>query len=129
MGVHINKGLAGAAPDAVARDRKTSIHPAVFDAAALVIIASRREETFPAIPGHEPDDRAGRALAKEISQAMAIIEKATPDAGTYGSESDFFEKDWKETFYGQHYDRLLRIKQKYNPTNLFRVHQGVGSDL
>jgi len=127
--LQINKGLSGAAPDAIARDRKTSIHPAVFDAATIVIIASRAEHAFPGIPGHEPDDATARASANAIGKAMAIIKKATPGAGTYGNESDFFESDWKETFYGEPYARLLEIKRKYDPTNLFRVHQGVGSDL
>ncbi len=128
VGLHINKGLAGEARDARARDRQTSIHPAVFDAAMLAIIA-RRQRAFPGVAGHEPDLAAGRAVAQKASQAMAVIRRATPGAGTYGNESDYFEKDWKQAFYGPSYDRLLEVKRKYDPDNLFRVHHGVGSDL
>ena len=37
--------------------------------------------------------------------------------------------DWHASFYGVHYDRLLEIKRRYDPGNLFKVHHGVGSDL
>lgn len=129
LGLQINKGLAGATPEAIARDRKTSVHPAVLDAAMIVIVAARQSHSFPGVAGYEPDLTAGREATDKIGRAMKIIRDATPGGATYGNESDFFEKDWKRTFYGPHYDRLLAIKRKYDPGNLFKVHHGVGSDL
>lgn len=127
--LQINKGLSGTPPEAQARDRATSIHPGVFDAAMIAIIALRKEHSFPGIPGHEPDLSAGRAAHRKATAAMDVLRAATPGAGTYGNESDYFEPDWKETYYGAPYARLLEVKKKYDPANLFRVHQGVGSDL
>ena len=38
------------------------------------------------------------------------------------------EPDWQRSFWGDNYARLLQIKHKYDPGNLFRVHHGVGSE-
>jgi FAD/FMN-containing dehydrogenase len=126
--LHFNKGLAGASEDARARTRKTCLHPAAFDAAALIIAASAEQHAWPGVPGHEPDQAAGRAAVKRVSAAMTILREATPDSGTYANEADWFEPDWQRAFWGDHYPRLLSIKRKYDPTNLFRVHHGVGSE-
>ncbi|KAF4998728.1 hypothetical protein FGRMN_3054 [Fusarium graminum] len=57
-----------------------------------------------------------------------VIEAATPGAGAYINEADFKQKDWKETFYGANYDKLLKIKKKYDPKNLFYATVVAGSD-
>lgn len=56
------------------------------------------------------------------------IEQATPGMGTYINEGDFRQPDWKEAFYGANYDRLLSIKQKWDPEGLFYCGVAVGSD-
>ena len=33
-----------------------------------------------------------------------------------------------DTFFGRHYDTLKEIKARYDPTGLFLVAEGVGSD-
>jgi len=59
---------------------------------------------------------------------MAELLKAAPNAGSYVSESDFFEKDWQRSYWGSNYPRLAAIKKKYDPEGLFFVHHGVGSE-
>ncbi|KAJ5630610.1 FAD binding domain protein [Penicillium longicatenatum] len=49
-------------------------------------------------------------------------------AGIYGNEADFNTPDWQTTFYGEHYDRLRAIKDKYDPDQIFYGRTGVGSD-
>ena len=51
-----------------------------------------------------------------------------PGAGCYLSESDFFQQGWQQAFWGEHYDRLKRIKQIYDPDGMFLIHHGVGSE-
>jgi Berberine and berberine like len=51
-----------------------------------------------------------------------------PNAGSYVSESNFFEKDWQSAFWGSNYGRLLEIERKHDPHGLFFVHHGVGSE-
>jgi hypothetical protein len=128
FGIHVNKGLAGAAPDALARDRATSLNPAVFDALGLVICASLQRFTHPGLPGHEPDLAAAAAGARAVTEAMAVIRSVSPRSGSYVNESDFFEDDWQQSYWGDHYPRLLEIKRRYDPDNLFNVHHGVGTD-
>jgi FAD/FMN-containing dehydrogenase len=127
--IHANKGLAGASPEARRRDAMTSINPAAFEAAALVIMASVQQYAYPGVPGLEPDLIAARERAQQIEAAMAPIRAVTPNAGTYVNEADYFEADWQTAFWGTNYERLLEIKGRYDPTNLFRVHHGVGSEL
>ena len=44
------------------------------------------------------------------------------------NETDYFEESWQESFWGPNYARLKTIKEKYDPTGLFFVHHGVGSE-
>jgi FAD/FMN-containing dehydrogenase len=128
FGIHLNKGLAGAAPEALARDRLTSVNPAVFEATGLIIMASLQQYVYPGVPGHAPDPEVAEASSRAVGQAMALIRSLTPDAGAYVNEADFFEPDWPRSFWGDNYPRLLGIKQRYDPSNLFSAHHGVGSE-
>ena len=54
--------------------------------------------------------------------------RLTPESGSYFNEADITEPDWQRSFWGEHYARLLALKQKYDPDRLFRCHHCVGSD-
>jgi FAD/FMN-containing dehydrogenase len=127
VGLHINKGQAGASADAVARGRQTSINPAVFRAALLAIIATGGEGT-PGVPGHEPDLARARADRDAVNAAMQPLVAIAPDAGSYVNETDYFEPDWQRAFWGENYPKLLAIKRTYDPDNLFTCHHCVGSE-
>jgi len=43
-------------------------------------------------------------------------------------QADPFEVDWKNSFYGANYDRLLQIKDKYDPSQLLYGSINVGGD-
>jgi FAD/FMN-containing dehydrogenase len=126
--LHLNKGLAGAPAEAIDAARNTAMNPAVLDAFALVICAAREQPAYPGIPGHEPDLSTARAQEHAIEKAMKEVRKLVPNAGSYVGESDFFEKDWSESFWGPNYARLLAVKDTYDPDGLFFVHHGVGSE-
>ncbi|MDQ8756209.1 FAD-binding oxidoreductase [Sphingosinicella sp. LHD-64] len=125
VALHTNKGLAGGTPFALARTRETATNPAVLNAFALLICAADAPPAWPGIPGHEPDLETGRRRAARVTEAMAPIRRLVPDAGAYVSESDYFERDWKRAYWGEHYRRLSAAKRRYDPSNLFRVHNGV----
>jgi FAD/FMN-containing dehydrogenase len=127
VALHFNKGQAGAAADAVARGRETAVNPAVFDAAALAIMATG-EVRFPGVAGHEPDRAGAEADRAEVDAAAALLRDATPGAGAYGNEADYFEADWQRSFWGANYQRLLAIKRRYDPDGLFFCHHCVGSE-
>jgi FAD/FMN-containing dehydrogenase len=45
-----------------------------------------------------------------------------------GRADDRLEKDWQHSFWWPNYERLLKVKAKYDPDGLFFVHHGVGSE-
>jgi FAD/FMN-containing dehydrogenase len=125
---HFNKGLAGAPAEDVEAARDTAMHPSHLNAFALAIIAGQEPPAFPGIPGHEPNLAAARANARAIATAADELAKVAPGAGSYVSEADFFEPDWKRSYWGANFDRLAAVKKRYDPEGLFFTHHGVGSD-
>jgi len=126
--LHFNKGLFGAPEAELAAARDTAMNPGVIDAFALLIIAGMEPPAFAGIAGHEPDLAQAKRQSEKIDRATGQLLALAPGAGSYLSESDFFEKDWKRSFWGPNYPRLAAAKRKYDPDGLFFVHQGVGSD-
>lgn len=123
-----NKALYGEHPEARARDEQTSINPAVFDNVAFITVGAWERNKYPGIDGHEPDVKVSQAQYDGVMAASAFIHAATPGGGSYSNEGNYFQKGWQEEFWGSNYDRLLRVKKKYDPTNMFTVHKGVGSE-
>jgi hypothetical protein len=123
-----NKALYGEHPEAKNRDKSTSINPAVFNNIAFITIGAWKQGKYPGIKGHEPIATESQAQFDGVMAASAILRVVTEDGGSYSNEGNYFEEDWRRQFWGSNYPRLLRIKRKYDPTNLFTVHKGVGSD-
>jgi FAD/FMN-containing dehydrogenase len=126
FGLHFNKGLAGAPPEAIAASRNTATNPEVLDAFALAIIA---DGGFPDYPGYPPPNLVkARAAARRIDAATAELKRVAPGAGSYVSESNYFNADWRRAYWGPHYPKLSAIKARYDPSGLFIMHHGVGSE-
>lgn len=125
--LHFNKGLGGAPREAVDAARDTATNPAVLDAFALAIVADG-QGGYPGVRGHEPDIEAARESRKQVHRCMNELRAVAPRGGSYVSESNFFEEDWQHSYWGSNYPRLASVKKKYDPTGLFFVHNGVGSE-
>jgi FAD/FMN-containing dehydrogenase len=128
VSLHFNKGLAGARPEAIAAARDTAMNPAVVDAFALAISAAGGPPAYPGVLGHEPDEAAARSQAAAVDQSMNEIRKLLPRVASYVWESDFFQPNWQDAFWGENYARLRSVKEKYDPDGLFYIHHGVGSE-
>jgi len=128
VGLHFNKGLAGAPPDAIAGAKDTAMNPAVLTAFALAIAAAGQGPAYPGIPGHEPSVVKGRIAAERVDRCMDQLRAVAGEAGAYVSESSYFEQGWQQSYWGSNYPRLAEIKRKYDPDGLFFVHNGVGSE-
>jgi hypothetical protein len=128
ISLHCNKGLAGAPDLALARTADTAMNPAVLDAFALAITGAIEPPAYPGIAGHEPDVGGGRLKAQLVRAAVAPLMALPAKPASYLSETDYFETDWQTAFWGEHYDRLTRIKRRYDPEGLFFVHHSVGSE-
>lgn len=68
------------------------------------------------------------AQAQMTDEFVPQINALTPDSGTYLNEADFNQPNWKEDFFGDNYDELLSIKNKWDPNGVFYILKGVGSD-
>jgi hypothetical protein len=126
--LHFNKGLAGAPQAVVAAARDTATNPALLDAFALAIIATGGAARYPGLGAPVLDQSAARLDAVAVGRAARELLKITPEAGSYVSESDFFNQRWSHAFWGPHYSRLKRVKMTYDPAGLFFMHHGVGSE-
>ena len=120
--------LAGAPAPAIAAALDTAMNPAVTGAFALAIMGNGEGPLYPGM-GRAPSDAAGaHAEARAVDQASAQLRRIVPDGGSYLSESNYFNAGWRQAFWGKNYPRLRSIKDRYDPTGLFVVHHGVGSE-
>ena len=128
VGLHFNKGIAGASPAAVAATKDTATNPAVVDAFVLVIIADGERPSYPGLARPAMDITVARRNKQAIDLAAAELRKIAPNSGSYVSESNYFNASWQKAYWGTNYSRLRAIKRKYDPEGLFFVHHGVGSE-
>jgi FAD/FMN-containing dehydrogenase len=128
VSLHCNRGFARAPADAIAAARDTPMNPAVVDASALVISAAWGQPAYPGVAGHEPNTAEAQAKAAAVTASMDEIRKLLPRVASYVWETDFFQPNWQDAFWGENYARLRAIKQKYDPDGLFFLHHGVGSE-
>jgi FAD/FMN-containing dehydrogenase len=126
--LHFGKGLAGAPPEALDAAKDTATNPAVLTAFALAIVAGAQGSAYPGIPGFEPSVTKGRIAALRVHQCMDELRAVAGDNGAYVSESNYFEKNFQQAYWGSNYSRLADIKRKYDPDGLFFIHNGVGSE-
>ncbi|KAJ6554229.1 hypothetical protein B0H19DRAFT_1262617 [Mycena capillaripes] len=66
-----------------------------------------------------------RAAYQSASSAIDNLRRITPDVA-YLNEADVHEPNHEVSFWGSHYQELLRIKRKYDPRQLLDCWQCVG---
>ncbi|KAK8070582.1 FAD binding domain protein [Apiospora hydei] len=60
---------------------------------------------------------------------IPTLERLTPEGGAaYLNEANFEQGDFQRTMYGDHYERLLGIKRKYDPKSIMYARTAVGSE-
>ncbi|KAF1813050.1 FAD-binding domain-containing protein [Eremomyces bilateralis CBS 781.70] len=62
---------------------------------------------------------------------IAAMDPLSVNSGSYWNEGYPGELDWKKTFFGggEHYEKLLALKKKFDPTNSLWCQICVGADL
>jgi hypothetical protein len=98
--LHFNKGLASAPDEAIAAARDTATNPGMTEAFALAIIAGGEGPRYPGLSRPALDAAAARQDAQAIDQAAAELRRIAPDAGSYVSESNYFNAAWQDAFWG-----------------------------
>ncbi|OQD71321.1 hypothetical protein PENPOL_c001G07555 [Penicillium polonicum] len=61
-----------------------------------------------------------------IQNMTAVIEGITPGSGAYSNEANPFTTDWVEAWWGDNYEKLVTIKNKYDPQGLLSCWKCVG---
>lgn len=63
----------------------------------------------------------------QLTSATKLSEALTgPEGGAYTNEVNPFTEDWKQAWWGPHYDALLETKRKYDPYGLLNCWKCVG---
>ncbi|KAI1111673.1 FAD-binding domain-containing protein [Nemania sp. NC0429] len=75
------------------------------------------------------DWAATKAAQDQITNDfIPALERITLNGAAYLNEADFQEPNFQHTFYGNNYGRLLDVKHKYDPDDIFYAKTAVGSD-
>ena len=61
-------------------------------------------------------------------QLLPLLEELTPNGAAYVNEADFQQPDFQKVFYGVNYPVLRKIKNKYDPHDMFYAITAVGSE-
>lgn len=99
----------------------TSVHPAWRKSYLLV----QQMDTWPV--NSSPEFVQQKIHAATFTKLKAMQE-FSPDMGTYGNEADPYDPDWKKNWWGDNYDYLLSVKDKYDPDRVFWTWRSVGND-
>ncbi|KAJ8073818.1 hypothetical protein PM082_012096 [Marasmius tenuissimus] len=107
-------------PTRLPGDPQNAVLPAWREAQRLV---------FPGLvyQGNETPAEASMELEK-VSWATSVLRKISPGSGGYLNEGDLLEPDFKDAFYGPNHDRLLSIKDKWDPDQFLYGSTAVGGD-
>lgn len=75
-----------------------------------------------------PQDALDAAAAWTEEVKETAWREWAPTAGAYINEANPYSSSWKHDFYGENYDRLVELKEKYDPTSTLFTLSGLGSD-
>ncbi|KAI0896797.1 FAD-binding domain-containing protein [Annulohypoxylon nitens] len=70
-----------------------------------------------------------RTIQKQANEWQQLFSPITPGGGGYVNEAVFDDSNWKADYFGENYDRLLEIKNKYDPQFTLWQHTSVGADV
>ena len=79
------------------------------------------------------EDSTPPAVQKEMIDTLTYVqmpqlEAVDPRMGAYTNEANAYEPEWQTVFWGSNYPRLLEVKNKWDPSGIFRCNRCVGSE-
>ncbi|KZL80828.1 fad-dependent monooxygenase [Colletotrichum incanum] len=115
----------GVGPAQAQPDMRGAVNPAWRSAYIHLISAG----AFINTTDSAPQDALASAAAWTEENKEAVWRQWAPGSGSYINEANPFNSNFQEDFYGGNYDRLVQIKEKYDPFASMYVLSGVGSHL
>jgi hypothetical protein len=98
-----------------------SMNPAWRDTLVHLIVVSSFSDSSP--------QSVVDAVYRDITYTKtAALRKLSPDTGAYFNEADSYEVDWQTSFFGENYEELRRVKEKYDPGSVLWCRRCVGSE-
>jgi Berberine and berberine like len=86
------------------------------------------QPAYPGVAGHEPNTSNAQSKAAAENASMDEIRKLLPRVGSYVWDTDFFQPNWQDSFWGENYARLCAVKDKCDSDGLFFLHHGAGNE-
>ncbi|KAE8156021.1 FAD/FMN-containing dehydrogenase [Aspergillus tamarii] len=115
--------IAGISVNASRSDQNNqinSVSPAWRDAAIAVVVGTALSFT------NQTVNIANQRLVTDV--LLPELVALTPGGGAYLNEADPHQPEWQSTFYGNNYNKLLAVKKKYDPQDVFYALTAVGSE-
>jgi len=97
-----------------------AVLPAWRDALSYFVVFQSWNYTAPA--GHMVEQE--RLLTEEVMPPLQALA-----SGSYMNEADVNNPNWREEFYGANWEKLLQVKQRWDPDSLLYAQTAVGSDV
>lgn len=101
-----------------AAKEETSVHPVWY--------SSIWEWGFPAKWNWNSTMAERLDVARTMNERNRRMVEVSPGGGTYKNEASPFAKKWQTTFWGGNYEKLLKIKNKYDPQRKLKCFKCVG---
>lgn len=101
-----------------AETRGTSVHPAWYKAPLLVLATSVFR------PQSSVSERKTAIAA--LRNTTELFKRVAPQGCAYANEADPWLDDWEHQIWGDNYERLLKVKTKYDPSGLLHCWHCVG---
>ncbi|KAK1852050.1 FAD binding domain protein [Colletotrichum chrysophilum] len=102
------------------KTRTNAVNPAFRDTLAFVMLGAAWDLEA------TPEEIA--AASKKLVEQLQPWRDASPGSGTYLNEADINEPDLQQAYYGNNYDYLYQLKQKYDPWGVLYAATAVGAE-